>query len=133
MGLSRFFAELPRINQRNDTTLEPVTAPFTAGTVTKNRRGLLARDFISFVSTKSIKGETMKLPISIVAARMNTTPLNVLMHIKRGMLDGVEEDGIWMIDCQSLEALMAKTGGSKAEDVCASGCVKKHACSGGCS
>ena len=75
----------------------------------------------------------MKLPISIVAEKMNTTPLNVLMHIKRGMLKGVEEDGLWMIDGQSLEALMAKTGGSKAEDVCASGCAKRHACSSGCS
>jgi hypothetical protein len=74
-----------------------------------------------------------RLPISVVAKKMNTTPLNVLMHIKRGMLDGVEEDGIWMIDGQSLEALTAKTGGSKAEDVCASGCNKKHACGGGCS
>ena len=75
----------------------------------------------------------MKLPISIVAEKMNTTPLNVLMHIKRGMLKGVEEDGLWMIDGQSLEALMAKTGGSKAEDVCASGCAKRPACSSGCS
>lgn len=75
----------------------------------------------------------MKLPISIVAEKLNTTPLNVLMHIKRGMLDGVEEDGIWMVDGQSLATLMAETGGSKAEDLCASGCAKKHACSGGCS
>lgn len=74
-----------------------------------------------------------RLPISIVAEKMNTTPLNVLMHIKRNLLQGVEEDGVWMIDCQSLEVLLAKTGGSKAKDVCASGCSKKHSCGGGCS
>ena len=74
-----------------------------------------------------------RLPISIVAEKMKTTPLNVLMHIKRNLLQGVEEDGIWMIDCQSLEVLLAKTGGSKAKDVCASGCGKKHSCGGGCS
>ena len=73
------------------------------------------------------------LPISIVAEKMNTTPLNVLMHIKRNLLQGVEEDGVWMIDCQSLDVLLAKTGGSKAGDVCASGCSKKHSCGGGCS
>jgi len=74
-----------------------------------------------------------RLPLASVAEKMNTTPLNVLMHIKRGMLTGVEEEGGWMIDIQSLEALMAKTGGSKAEDLCSSGCAKKHACGGGCS
>ena len=74
-----------------------------------------------------------RLPTSIVAEKMNTTPLNVLMHIKRNLLQGVEEDGVWMIDCQSLDVLLAKTGGSKAGDVCASGCSKKHSCGGGCS
>lgn len=74
-----------------------------------------------------------RLPISIVAEKMKTTPLNVLMHIKRNLLQGVEEDGVWMVDCQSLEVLLAKTGGSKAKDVCASGCGKKHSCGGGCS
>ncbi|MGK2907287.1 MAG: hypothetical protein ACSLFH_13230 [Desulfuromonadales bacterium] len=77
--------------------------------------------------------EKEKLPIPVVAEKLNTTPLNVLMHIKRGLLQGVEEDGIWLVDVQSLEALLTKTGGSKAEDLCASGCTKKHACSGGCS
>jgi hypothetical protein len=80
-----------------------------------------------------MKEQMERLPISIVAEKMKTTPLNVLMHIKRGMLAGVEDDGIWMIDCQSLGALMAKTGGNKADDICASGCAKKHACGGGCS
>lgn len=74
-----------------------------------------------------------RLPIATVAEQMNTTPLNVLMHVKRGLLQGVEEDGVWMIDCQSLEHLMITTGGGKNAAVCASGCAKKHACGGGCS
>ncbi len=73
------------------------------------------------------------ISITEVAERMQTTQLNVLMHIKRGLLNGQENNGQWMIDSASLEKLLAKTGGSKAEDVCASGCSKKHACSGGCS
>jgi hypothetical protein len=73
-----------------------------------------------------------KVSITMVAEILNTTPLNVLMHVKRGMLDGTEEEGIWMIDKASLDAFVAETGGSKADDVCASGCAKKHACGGGC-
>lgn len=74
-----------------------------------------------------------KMPLAAVAEQMNTTPLNVLMHIKRGLLQGVEEDGIWMVDARSLAALLAKTGGNKVEDICANGCTKHHACGGGCS
>ena len=73
-----------------------------------------------------------KVPISIVAETLNTTPLNVLMHVKRGMLDGSEEEGGWMIDKASLEALVSKTGVSKLDEVCVIGCAKKHTCGGGC-
>ena len=80
-----------------------------------------------------MKDQVKRLSLAAVAETMNTTPLNVLMHIKRGMLEGIEEEGTWMIDCHSLESLMDKTGGGKADDVCASGCAKAHACSGCCS
>ena len=72
--------------------------------------------------------------ISIVEAAkvMQTTPLNVLMHIKRGLLKGIEEQGQWYIEKVSLEALLNETGGGKADGVCASGCAQKHACGGGC-
>jgi hypothetical protein len=73
-----------------------------------------------------------KISISIVAETLNTTPLNVLMHVKRGILDGAEEEGVWMIDKASLDAYVEKTGGVKANDVCASGCAQKHACGSGC-
>ena len=73
-----------------------------------------------------------KVPIKLVAKQMNTTPLNVLMHIKRGLLKGTEREDGWHIDKASLDAFVAKTGGEKASDVCASGCAKKHACGGGC-
>ena len=44
-----------------------------------------------------------KMPIATVAEKLNSTQLNVLMHIKRGLLKGVEEDGVWFIDVVSLE------------------------------
>ena len=72
------------------------------------------------------------MPLSDAAKVMQTTPLNVLMHIKRGLLKGVEEKGQWFVNPESLEALLARTGGSKADNVCSSGCDKKNACGGGC-
>ncbi len=72
------------------------------------------------------------IPLSDAAKVMQTTPLNVLMHIKRGLLKGVEEKGRWLVNPESMEALLAKTGGSKADNVCSSGCDKKNACGGGC-
>lgn len=73
------------------------------------------------------------ISITEAARILQTTPLNVLMHVKRGLLKGLEENGSWSVDCSSLDALQAKTGGGKAEDVCSGGCAKKHACGGGCS
>jgi hypothetical protein len=80
-----------------------------------------------------MKEQTARLPISSVAEKLNSTQLNILMHIKRGLLQGVEEDGVWFIDVSSLEEFLAKSGGNKAEDICASSCAKKHVCGGGCS
>ena len=71
------------------------------------------------------------MPISEAAKSLQTTPLNILMHIKKGLLKGVENDGAWYVEKISLELLLEQTGGVKAADVCASGCAKKHAC-GGC-
>ena len=70
--------------------------------------------------------------ISEVARILNTTPLNILMHVKRGLLVGHEDEEGWKIEGQSLSAFLENHGGSKSVDVCASGCAKKHACGGGC-
>lgn len=73
------------------------------------------------------------LPIKDVALILQTTPLNILMHIKKGLLKGVEQEGGWLIERASLEIFLEKTGGVKAADVCTTGCAKRHACGGGCS
>jgi len=62
---------------------------------------------------------------------LQSTPLNILMHIKRGLLKGAENDGQWLVERASIDALMKKTGGRKVDDVCKSGCARHHAC-GGC-
>jgi len=77
--------------------------------------------------------QTEWLPLADVAKMMKTTPLNVLMHIKRGLLHGVEEDGVWQVERHSLVIFLAKTGGSKAEGICSGNCAKRHACGSGCS
>lgn len=64
------------------------------------------------------------------ADRLHTTSLNVLMHIKRGLLVGVERDGAWRIEPASLEELLRKQGKGQVPAVCQSGCAKK---AGGCS
>jgi hypothetical protein len=64
--------------------------------------------------------------IEEAARKLGSTSLNTLMHIKRGLLKGIEVDGAWLVDRRSLEALLEKTGGRKTDDVCA----RKHACNG---
>lgn len=76
--------------------------------------------------------ERKLIPLEEAARALNTTPLNVLMRVKRGLLQGSEVEGVWMVDGQSLAALLQATGGSQATAVCASGCRKKTACGGGC-
>ncbi|MEJ2525271.1 MAG: hypothetical protein P8Y73_06830 [Desulfuromonadales bacterium] len=72
------------------------------------------------------------LPIAEVAKILHSTPLNVLMHIRKGLLVGIETNSGWEISRASLDALLIKTDGGKAELACASGCAPKHACGGGC-
>ena len=68
------------------------------------------------------------VPLAQAAEILTSTPLNVLMHIKRGLLVGKEcEDG-WRVAAQSLEALVRQRGETGAATVCASRSVKAHGC-----
>ncbi|MHB8707981.1 MAG: hypothetical protein ACYC9I_03835 [Desulfuromonadales bacterium] len=69
------------------------------------------------------------VPIAEAARQLQTTPLNVLMHIKRGFLLGEERDGEWLVEAASLTALMRQRGQGNVPAVCQSGCAR-HA--GGC-
>ncbi|MDT8442365.1 MAG: hypothetical protein RQ723_11970 [Desulfuromonadales bacterium] len=71
------------------------------------------------------------MSIAEAAESLQSTGLNVLMHVKRGLLKGKESDGEWWVERASLDALMQQAGGGKAEGVCTRGCAKKSAC-GGC-
>ena len=66
------------------------------------------------------------LPIQAVAERLKTTPLNVLMHIKRGLLEGQEVDGAWFVPAPALAAYL------ETEDEAAHGSLCKQHCQHGC-
>lgn len=63
------------------------------------------------------------------ADRLNTTILNVLMHIKRGVLAGEEREDVWYVDSASLLSLQENRKAGSAPVVCQSGCGRK---AGGC-
>ena len=69
------------------------------------------------------------IPTAQAAEKLGTTPLHILMHIKRGLLLGVENDGVWVVESASLEALIRKRQAGNVSVVCQKGCAK-HA--GGC-
>lgn len=73
--------------------------------------------------------EAEKLTVEDVATSMKTTSMNVLMHIKRGLLAGEEIGGVWYVAADSLAGYLAGTGGAARGSLCKS---KRH-CGQGCS
>ena len=68
--------------------------------------------------------------IGEAAKVLGTTELNVLMHIKRGLLKGTEgPEGGWQVNAASLAALRAQGASTKGQVVCAT----SHCGKGGCS
>ncbi len=70
------------------------------------------------------------LPAAQAAEEMGTTPLGVLMHLKRRLLDGVEKEGEWLVTRESLDRLLARAGGAE-KGLCRSACASASKC-GGC-
>lgn len=70
------------------------------------------------------------MTIDAAAEAMNSTPLNVLMHVKRGLIHGVEHDNQWLVDRQDVETIVAKSGGRKMDTVFSGHCRKHKQCSG---
>ncbi|PNU18951.1 hypothetical protein C2E25_15100 [Geothermobacter hydrogeniphilus] len=74
-----------------------------------------------------------RMPLAEVAQVLETTELNVLMHIKRGLLDGREEEGGWSVSRESLLIFMARNDGHRKVDLCRSACSQAGGCGGSCS
>ncbi|BCR03772.1 hypothetical protein DESUT3_08410 [Desulfuromonas versatilis] len=75
--------------------------------------------------------EDVEVSLEEAAAVLQTTKLNVLMHLKRKLLEGTELDGNWRISRSSLEALKLKTASEGKAVVCRSHCSSAGGC-GGC-
>lgn len=80
-----------------------------------------------------MKSSNRDLTLQEVTTTLETTPLNVLMHIKRGLLVGTEEADGWRIPAASLESFISRTGGQKARLIGGHGCGKAGGCGGSCS
>jgi len=73
--------------------------------------------------------EVEKLSVAEAATSMKTTVMNVMMHIKRGLLEGEEIDGVWYVAADSLASYLSDPQRGSNGSVCKS---KSH-CAGGCS
>lgn len=69
------------------------------------------------------------LSLSAAAAVLGSTPLNVLMHVKRGHLLGIEGESGWLVDPASLATLLDTRRAGDAPTVCSRSCARK---TGGC-
>ncbi len=66
------------------------------------------------------------LSVTEAAEAMKTTSINVMMHIKRGILMGEEKNGVWQVLASSLATYLNQTKGSAPASLCKSSCG--HSC-----
>lgn len=69
--------------------------------------------------------DNQQLPLETVAKQLQTTTLNLLLHIKRGLLTATEEQGQWYVSTADLKDFLARAQPLKPGVICASsGCGK---------
>jgi len=67
-----------------------------------------------------------KVSAAIAATELGTTHLRVLMLIKEGILEGVQQGGDWFVSRESLDCFRAHGGDAQAQRTC------RTACGGSC-
>jgi hypothetical protein len=77
---------------------------------------------------KIANGEEL-VTLGEAARGLETTELNVLLHIKRGLLAGREVDGAWHVVRSGLETLRARRGAG-GEPICRPTCCGCTSCDG---
>jgi hypothetical protein len=70
------------------------------------------------------------MTINEAAEALNSTPLNVLMHVKRGLIHGLEHEHQWFVERQDVETIVAKNEGRKMNAIFSGQCGKHKQCSG---
>ena len=68
------------------------------------------------------------LSLAEAATALGVTPLNVLMHVKRKMIEAEEVDGQWIVSRKSLAEFLT-TRSDEDPPLCESQCSKKGGCS----
>lgn len=68
--------------------------------------------------------------VAEAAQALGTTPLSLLLRLKRGGLEGREIEGTWYLTRGSLDAFCALDASERFAAVCVSGCAKSKTCSG---
>jgi len=65
------------------------------------------------------------IPLNVAAIKTHSTTLNLLMHIKRGLLPATEEQGQWFINEADLNAFIADNRKTEPGELCIhTGCGK---------
>lgn len=87
---------------------------------------LVAQSVNSRLQEVAIMNSTGKIKVTDAAAYLNTTATKVLMLLKSGQLQGVETEGTWVIDPDSLACCKAHGIDMKADTGCASYCASSR-------
>lgn len=70
-----------------------------------------------------VKTETFeRVSAAEAAAKLGTTHLRILMLIKEGVLEGMQEGGEWFVSRESLDCLKAHGGDAQARRTCRTSC-----------
>jgi hypothetical protein len=68
------------------------------------------------------------LSVEEVAKTLGTTPLNVLLFVKRGHLKGKEVDGRWFVDPESFAEFLQTPAARDGSAPCRSACSRSSQC-----
>jgi len=68
------------------------------------------------------------MSVDEVAEALGTTPLNVLLFIKRGLLAGREVQDGWVVDGESFAAFRDSEAGQAGRAPCRSACSRAGGC-----
>ena len=69
-----------------------------------------------------------EISVAEVAEALGTTPLNVLLFIKRGLLVGREVENGWMVDGESFAVFRDSEAGQAGRAPCRSACSRADGC-----
>jgi hypothetical protein len=70
----------------------------------------------------------VEMSIDEVAQALGTTPVNVLLFIKRGLLAGREDEDGWLVDGESFAAFRNSEAGQDGRAHCRSACSRAGGC-----